>query len=218
MVAHLPTAIQDTFVHPEYRTLIGVDIEGYARDDRTDLIRVAFRRQLSSWCTELLAEAGAEPSLYHQHSTGDGYLFSIDPHVPRTSLLTSLVGGLRRQLVCANRGKPAARRLRVRVAVHGGDVLRDPVPLEGSATVLTCRLLDAEVLRACLRATRQPLAAIASPVIYESIIRQGYPGIPPSHWHPVVARIKEGLQEAWVHVPGDLRAPLRGAGTGGGAG
>lgn len=60
-----------------------------------------------------------------------------------------------------------------------------------------------------LRATRQPLVAIASPVIYESIIRQDYPGIPPSHWHPVVARIKEGLQEAWVHVPGDLRAPRR---------
>jgi hypothetical protein len=209
MAPQVRTATQHAFDHPEYRTLVGVDIEGYARIDRTDLLRVAFRRQLSSWCADLLAEAGAVRDDYHQHSTGDGYLFSIDPRLPRTILLTGLIGGLRHRLLCFNRGKPAPKRMRVRLALHGGDVLRDPDPLEGSATVLTCRLLDAEILRACLRVTRQPLVTITSPVIYESIIRQDYPGIAAASWHRVVARIKEGRQEAWIHVPGDPTAARR---------
>ncbi len=197
---------------------VGVDIEGYGRCDRTDPVRVGLRRRLSSWCTGLLAEAGADREQYHQHSTGDGFLFSIDPHVPRTALLTGMVDGLRRQLVSFNRGKTTAKRLRVRLAVHGGEVLRDPHPLEGSATVLTCRLLDAEVLRACLLVTRQPLAAVASPVIYDGIIRQGYPGIVPASWYPVVARIKGGLEAAWLCVPRDPTAPRRAEALVGGAG
>jgi hypothetical protein len=38
-------------------------------------------------------------------------------------------------------------------------------------------LLDAEMLRACLRVTSQPLVAIASQGIWEGIIRHDYPGI-----------------------------------------
>lgn len=213
MVAHLPAAIQDLLMHPEYRTLVGVDIEGYGRGDRTDILRVAFRRRLSTWCTDLLTRAGAKSSLYHQHSIGDGFLFSIDPHVPRSVLLPLLMSGLRHELADANHNEPPARRMRLRFAMHGGDVLRDPVPLEGSATVLTCRLLDAEILQASLRATRQPLAGIVSTVIYDNIIRQGYPGIHPRHWHRVMIRSKEGVQEAWIHVPGDPRAPRRAIAT-----
>jgi hypothetical protein len=123
------------------------------------------------WCTTLLTGAGAGREQYHQHSTGDGYIFSIDPHVPRTMLLTELLDGLHQRLTSFNRRKLRAEQVRVRLAMHGGEVLRDPDPLEGAATILTCRLLDADVLRTCLRVTSQPLAAIASRAIWEGIIR-----------------------------------------------
>jgi hypothetical protein len=34
--------------HPEYRTILAVDIERYGRPDRTDLIRVKLRRRLAA--------------------------------------------------------------------------------------------------------------------------------------------------------------------------
>src|SRR6266542_3640994 len=77
--------------------------------------------------------AGAGRGQYHQHSTGDGYIFSIDPHVPRTMLLTELLDGLHQRLTSFNRRKLRAEQVRVRLAIHGGEVLRDPDPLEGAA-------------------------------------------------------------------------------------
>jgi hypothetical protein len=129
--------------------------------------------------------------------------------VPRDVLLARLLHGLRRRLKGFNRDKPLKERLRLRVAFHGGDVLRDPAPFEGTATVLACRLLNADVLRACLRATSEPLAAIASQPLHDGIIRHGYQRIDPAGWHPVVVATKEGPQPAWVHVPGDPGAPVR---------
>jgi hypothetical protein len=209
MTAALPLSEVRTCAHPVYRTLVAVDIEDYGREDRTDLVRVQLRRSLLRWSRAAISQAGASCGQYLWHSTGDGYLFSIDANVPRDVLLNQLVGRLRRALLTFNRRRQPGERLRLRLAIHSGDVLFDPDPLEGFATVLTCRLLDSEVLRACLRATSQPLAAIASQVIHDGIIRHGYGRIDPDAWHRVVAQTKEGSASAWVHVPHDPAAPQR---------
>ncbi len=60
--------------HPEYRTLFGVDIEGYGRDERTDLTRVRLRRSLSRLCGTTLHRAGASCEQYraaHLRIDGD---------------------------------------------------------------------------------------------------------------------------------------------------
>jgi hypothetical protein len=195
--------------HPEDRTILAVDIEGYGRQARTNLTRLRLRRQLARWCTTLLAQAHATEELWCAQDTGDGFVFSVDPHVPRNLLLGRLVGGLAQRLARYNRTRPEVERIRVRVAMHSGDVLRDPYPIHGEATVLACRLLDAAILRSCLDATEQPLAAIVSQTIYENIVKQAYPPIDPLAWHPAVAATKEGPKPAWVHVPGDVDAPKR---------
>jgi hypothetical protein len=46
------------------------------------------------------------------------------------------------------------------------------------------------MLRACLRVTSQPLAAIASRAIWEGIIRHDYPGIAATSWHAVTVQTK----------------------------
>jgi tetratricopeptide (TPR) repeat protein len=195
--------------HPEYRTILAVDIERYGRLDRTDLVRVALRRRLADWSAVLLARAGAAHDQWVRQDTGDGWIVSVDPHLPRDLLLTTAVAGLRRRLVAFNRGKAEAERLRVRLVMHAGEVLRDPDPLVGEATNHACRLLDSEVLRACLQVTTQPLAVIVSTGLYEGVVKHGYGGLDPAVWHPVVADLKEGSAPAWVHVPGDADAPVR---------
>ena len=195
--------------HPEDRTILALDIEGFGRQARTNLTRLRLRRQLARWCEALLRQARASPSQWCVQDTGDGFIFSVDPHIPRDVLLGRFVIGLALRLGRYNRDRPEAERIRLRLAMHAGDVLRDPEPIHGEATVLACRLLDAGAVRACLEATEQPLAAIVSQVIYDNIVKQAYWRIDPATWHPTVASTKEGPRPAWVHVPGDFDAPRR---------
>jgi hypothetical protein len=195
---------------PEYRTILVVDIEGFGRHGRADPIQVRLRRYLNDWCGTLLSQAGADPTQWVAQDTGDGFLFSVDAHVPRNVLLDRFSTGLAMQLVRHNRTRPMdTHRIRVRLAMHAGDLLRDPDPVHGYAVILAARLLDAEALRACLRATDQPLAVIVSEAIYDNIVRPGYPPMNPIEWCPVLAATKEGPVQAWVHVPGDPKAPVR---------
>jgi len=195
--------------HPEYRTILAADIERYARPERTDPGRVRLRRFLSDQAAVLLTQAGAAPDQWAWHDNGDGWIISIDPRVPRDVLLTTVPAGLHRDLLAYNRDRPQADQLRIRLAIHAGEVLRDPGPFVGAAVDHACRLCDSDDLRACLRATTQPLAVMVSAAIYEGIVRHRYGELDPAHWRPIVARLKDGTANAWLHVPGDLDAPNR---------
>src|SRR5262245_23112752 len=76
---------------PSYRTILAFDVEGYGADTRTDPLRVRIRRRVASWFAEVLSEANTADHQYVTSDTGDGCLYSIDPHVPRTRLLASIV-------------------------------------------------------------------------------------------------------------------------------
>lgn len=194
---------------PLNRTIIALDIEAYSGGHRTDPIRVRLRRLLRGWCWMLLTRSGLRRDQWDQSDTGDGLLLSIDPHLPRDVLLTSMIAGLPGILARHNRRRADGERLRLRLAVHAGDVVSDPRPLVGEAVNDACRLLDSATLRACLRATGQPLVVVASQAIYDGIIKHAYLDLDPYTWHRVQAVTKEGSLPGWVHVPGDTDAPHR---------
>jgi WD40 repeat protein len=195
--------------HSTYRTFLAADIESYGRLERSDSVRVQLRRHLTDWCTALFDRAGVDPGSWVLQDTGDGWLLSIDPNVSRSLLLDAVPRGLHQRLLDYNRDSPHAERLRVRLAMHAGDVLSDPDPFVGEATNHVCGLLDSEALRDCLRATSQPLAVMVSREIYQGVVRRAHGGLDPTVWHPIVVEGKEGPTDTWVHVPGDVDAPAR---------
>ncbi len=194
--------------HPEHRSILVLDIEGYGHIDRTDLIRLRLHRRLDRLCTRLLRRAGGRPDQYRRQDTGDGFLVSIQAQVAKTRLLAA-ISWLATELARDNQERTTAEQLRLRVALHAGEVFRDPDPLHGEAIIFACRLLDTDLLRACLRATSRPLALIVSHTIHDAIIRHHFPHLDPAAYHPVIARTKEARRRAWVHVPGDSAAPVR---------
>jgi tetratricopeptide (TPR) repeat protein len=196
-------------IHPIYRTILAIDVEGYGRRDRNDPERVWIRHWLFDCCADLLVEAGAGPDDYSQSDTGDGLVLSIDPHVARDLLLGTILRELPSRLAAGGVHPGTGGRIRVRIAVHAGEVLADPDPGHGATVVQACRLLDAEPVRTCLRATEAPLVAIVSETIYENIVKHGYPPLDPATWHPVLVASKEGPMVGWVHVPGDQDAVRR---------
>lgn len=196
-------------VDPTHRSLLAVDIAAFSSPARTNPIRLQLRHQLTSVLQQLLARADIEDQHYATSDTGDGLIISVAAHIPMVGLLDPLLPTLRRRLVAYNRGKPDPCQLRVRVALHAGALLADPHPLHGEAVIHTCRLLDSPPVRACLAATSQPVAAIASTWIYEEVIKHAYRRINPACWHRVLAEVKETRAPAWVQVPGDPDAPAR---------
>ncbi len=56
--------------HPEDRTLVAVDIDGFGRQARTNLIRVKLRRRLDGWCGGVLTRAQASKEQWVAQDTG----------------------------------------------------------------------------------------------------------------------------------------------------
>jgi WD40 repeat protein len=195
--------------HSTYRTFLAADIESYGRPERSDSVRLQLRRRLTEWCLALFDQAGVDRGSWLLQDTGDGWLLSVDPNVSRSLLLDMVPTGLRERLLAYNQDSTHAERLRVRLAMHAGDVLPDPEPFVGEATVHVSRLLDSEVLRDYLRATAQPLVVMVSAEIYQGVVRRAHGGLDPAAWHQVIVDGKEGPADAWIHVPGDVDAPAR---------
>jgi len=194
---------------PQHRILAALDIQGFGRSDRTNLDRLHLHRELHALYPSLLKRSRIAASQVVASDTGDGVILSIDGSVSKLRLLTRFVGELARRLAAANQGRRPAEQMRLRMALHAGDVLADPEPIHGEAVILTARLLDADVLRACLLATDEPLAVVVSSTIYEEVVKHGYGGVVPGEYLPTVAECKETRVDAWLHVPGDTDAPRR---------
>jgi tetratricopeptide (TPR) repeat protein len=193
---------------PEHRSILAVDIVGFSSLERVDPTRLHLRQRLRRIVDSELARI-LEGASYDSNDTGDGWVYAIDPAVPKPRLLDPLVPRLAARLERHNQSRGASEQIRLRVVLHAGEVLRDPAPLLGQPVIHAFRLLDAPALKACALATTRPLVLIVSWTIYEGIVKQRYVRLDPATFFPVVVRVKETHDRAWVHVPGDPDAPVR---------
>ena len=191
---------------PEHRSILAVDIEGYSRGDRTNLVRLALRRRLRELLVGALGQAGAGADQYRLADTGDGFLVTVSSEVPKPRLLDPLLGWLARELAAGNRLAAPPARMRLRVAVHAGEVLHDPHPLVGHPVILVSRLLDAPALRAALASSGAPLAVIVSDWVYQEVVSHRYGSIDPAAYRRVRVTVKETDTYGWLYVPGGLDA------------
>lgn len=187
-----------------HRALMSVDVanSGDARRDTTAF--VLFRRALFAALADAFEHSGITWSACTRHDTGDGMLVVVPPRFPKSRLVHPLLDRLTANLRDHNRYAAPAVRIRVRVAIHAGEVVPDDYGVTGRPKVLLARLLDAEPLRAALAAAPETatVAAIVSDQFYEDVVNQGHGGIDPGLYQPVPVRVKETHVLAWLHVPG----------------
>jgi hypothetical protein len=81
-------------------------------------------------------------------------LITIGAEVPKSRLLDRVIPRLAERVEAHNRTAEPVWRLRLRVVMHAGEVLRDPKANVGQAVVAACRLLDSPELRARLTSDR----------------------------------------------------------------
>jgi class 3 adenylate cyclase len=187
----------------EYRAVLAVDIEKSSGRGNVALLRN--RDALRSMLGEAFRRSGIDWEECVRDDLGDGLRVTAPAGTRKASLVHPLVQELSGLLVAHNGTADEATRIRVRVALHAGEVCLTPAgEVAGSPLEILARLLDAPPARAALAAAPRtvPVALLMSQHFYDETVRQGYEGIDPAAFHQVGFTVKELTADAWLHTPG----------------
>lgn len=187
---------------PEYRPLVAVDIEGSG--GRGDVALLRIREVLAAAFREALGESGIDARACRIEDSGDGLRMVAPAGAPKSRLIHPFFHELAVRLGAHNRTAAASTRIRLRVALHAGDVWLAPAEVAGGPLEVLARLLDARPAREALAAAPAavPASLLVSQHFYDETVRHGYPGIDPESFRRVEVTEKEYAAGAWLHLPG----------------
>ncbi|MEU7606220.1 hypothetical protein [Streptomyces sp. NPDC041003] len=191
-----------------YRAVLAVDIARSA--GRGNVAFRQIREVLATALREAFEESGIDWKGCLHADLGDGFRVIAPAGTRKTRLIHPLIHELAVRLRAHNRTAAPATHIRVRVALHAGDVVLGP---DGEATgqplEVLARLLDAGPARTALAQAPETVTAsvLLSGHFYDETARHGYPGIDPDSFQRVTLAEKEYAAEAWLHLPGQEPAP-----------
>jgi hypothetical protein len=96
--------------------------------------------------------------------------------------------------------------MRLRVALHAGEVYYDAHGVAGAAVNHAFRLAEAAQLRSALAASPGMLALIVSDWLFTEVVRHD-PAAVPGAYRQVQVTVKETTAAGWIRVPGPAAAP-----------
>lgn len=190
---------------PVHRAMVVVDVEGFGDPSRTNAHQLVIREAMYEALEQAFAEAGVSWAECRSEDRGDGALILVPPDVPKTRLSDQLPGRLAVALRRHNAACSPEARIRLRVALHAGEVHHDPNGVTGEALNFGFRLLDAPVLRSVLKSCDDVFALIMSEWFYREVVRHD-PATEPGRYRQVQVAVKETDTTAWIRLPDELSA------------
>nr|BFE52484.1 hypothetical protein GCM10017745_59110 [Saccharothrix mutabilis subsp. capreolus] len=160
---------------------------------------------------EALAAAGVSWDGCYHEDRGDSVFVLVPPQYPKGPLVEVLPGALARAVGRHNERGPEAARVRLRVAVHAGEVAFDEHGATSTSLTTAFRLLDAGPLKVALAGSSGVVAMIVSESIFQEVVRQSA-AIDAATFRPVEVAVKEVRERAWVSLP-DRPYPAVAGGT-----
>lgn len=192
----------------QHCVLFAVDIAQFSHSGRDDEVQLAVREALYRLLTESFKDSGISWNSCLHEDRGDGAIVVIPAHMPTITVVDQLVEQIRIRLRRYNRLSSPVAQVRLRLAVHIGEVHRDGHGLAGKAVIHLFRILDAPDLRQALQRSTTGLALIVSDYVYESVIQGGPSGVDPAAYSEVIVNVKEFEARAWLlEVPGTYAPP-----------
>ncbi|MFI9011685.1 hypothetical protein ACIGNX_31060 [Actinosynnema sp. NPDC053489] len=176
-----------------YRLVVAVDVEGYSRLDALDQSLVQSR--LSDVLDAAAREAGLDRDRWYRQVRGDGELAVL----PTDSDAARVVGHFTERLAAALADlRRAGTPLRMRVAMHCGPLTAGAFGLVGDAPIVTCRLLDAKVVRDALAAADDDLVLVISQQLHDDVVRTRFHDLDPARFRPTRFRVKDQVYSGYV--------------------
>ncbi|HSV64693.1 MAG TPA: hypothetical protein VLJ59_02140 [Mycobacteriales bacterium] len=195
--------------HPKYqhRSVLVVDVE--SSSVRPDGHLMALRRSLYDIVDDALLRSSIPAARRVREDRGDGVLMLLDARVPKIDLVDPLLDRLADAVAAHNQHNPPLEWLRLRIALHSGEVERDQHGWGGEALTRTFRLVEAAAVKATLAsAARAHCVIVVSDEFYQAVVRHRHRSIEPAHYRPIAVPVRGERVRAWVRVPGYPEPPI----------
>lgn len=188
----------------EHNTICAFDIEGFGRK-RTRPNYVALRDGMYKAVEKAFGQSGISLSACYHEGAGDSILALIPAAVGKGAFVADVPSALVTALVEHNAAHPPEEQLRMRMALHAGEITRDAHGVTGHAIIHTARLLDAAPLKDALRESTGVLAIIASAWFYDEVVCQ-HKDYAPDEYERTALTVKETNTFGWIRLPDGVRS------------
>ncbi|MEU3056533.1 hypothetical protein [Streptomyces griseus] len=194
---------------PHRRLCLAADVEQYSRLDTRSQLTV--QSELVRMLDEAAALTGLDRTAWTRQPQGDLEFAVLPEATPEDVVLGPFVHHLAVRLGDRN-ARPAAQRVRLRMAVDTGVVADAALGHAGPAPVAVARYVNAPQLRAVLAAlAAADLAVMVSDRLYQDVVRSGRRGLDPAQYVRAHVRVKEFGGYGWIRVPGHTPDDVRSA-------
>ncbi|OLF13385.1 ATP-binding protein [Actinophytocola xanthii] len=183
-----------------HRSILVVDVERFGSPVRTDGDRVAVRSGLYGALENAFAAASVPWADCDHEDRGDGVLVIIPPTIPKSVLVRFLPDRMIAELRVHNDTHDIRQQIRLRVAVHAGEVHYDEHGVVGTSVNHAFRLLDAAAFRTAFAHSGAQLGMIVSTWFFDEVVRHVDGGIA-AEYQRVDVVSKETTATAWMRVP-----------------
>src|SRR6266568_3502808 len=116
-----------------HRAIIVVDVTKFGDPARTNPHQIAVRDGMYKAITHAFAKAKISWAACTHEDRGDGVLILVPPDVPKTWLVTRLPSPLAADLALHNATHEAQEQIRLRLALHAGEIIFDRHGVAGTA-------------------------------------------------------------------------------------
>lgn len=184
--------------------MVAFDICGFGSSTDPNVLRL-MRTSMYQIIQEAAATAQISWGDCEYEDRGDGMFLLAPPGYSVHSLVDPLAPLIRTGLAQINTAVPSGHRLRLRMAVHHGELVRDEHGVISPDLNLLFRLLNAPVLKA--RFEHGNLALIVSEDVYQRVVTWGMGLIDRRDFQPLLVENKEACCVAWAMLPPQPAVP-----------
>lgn len=181
--------------------IVVCDIASFDSERRHDRMRRHLREVLYDGLGRSFGECGVPFGRCYREDRGGGFIVVPPPLVDPAVLVSALPDRLSARLRRHNQISSDVARIRLRVAVHSGDVVADGQGIVGTAVNHVSRLLHAPQFETVFRDSDEEVGVIVSADLHHTLIRREGSRVDPDDYVPIDIRFKETETRAWLRKP-----------------
>jgi CRP-like cAMP-binding protein len=178
-------------------TVFLTDVVAFGSRSRTNEDRRIIREALFSMMHAALRDL---PDVWSWDDRGDGLLTVVPPNVPTAKVMDGLLSQLPAELELHNGTQRESAQFQLRLAVDVGPVVSETMGVSGEAITAAARLVEAPDFKKAIAQSTASLGVIASPFVYETVIRHVRSASDVAGYYQVKVKVKESSLTAWMKL------------------